>query len=166
MKNLFIDAEWYRNQRIFLFGYAFQISDFGQLYDKSLNRNNIAKILNQVDGYIFCYGPDIGMVEKNIDLKFRKIKRCINLLTVTRYYLPDLTSYKLRHMEYLYDIERKHAEYKDNIFNIWHDWNNPAMKKNILHYNQEDVLNLIRIYKGLKKDFDLTYKDLDQFIMK
>ena len=80
--DLYIDAEWYLNQRIFLIGYSFNLEQFGQLYGKRLNRANFKKLLKKVTGNIYCYGPDTGMLEKFFKWNFRDKFRCVNLMKV------------------------------------------------------------------------------------
>ena len=50
-------------------------------------------MLAPVDGYIYFYGPDIGMLEKFTRLDIRNNYRCINLLKVFRDIMPELPSY-------------------------------------------------------------------------
>ena len=38
MTDLYIDLEWFFNQELFLVGYAYSVTTFGQLYDESLTR--------------------------------------------------------------------------------------------------------------------------------
>ncbi|MBK9730304.1 MAG: hypothetical protein IPO83_03280 [Chitinophagaceae bacterium] len=75
--NLYIDAEWYLNQRIFLIGYSYDRKNFGQLYGKKLTAKNFKKLFTKVTGSVFCYGPDTGMLEKFFKWKFRDKFRCV-----------------------------------------------------------------------------------------
>jgi uncharacterized protein YprB with RNaseH-like and TPR domain len=59
--------------------------------------------------------------------------------------MPYLSSYKLSSLEKKFGISRDTHEYKSNIFKLWHDWKNPYTKPLIMHYNMEDVLNLLRV---------------------
>lgn len=78
--DLYLDAEWYINQRIFLIGYTYDHQTFGQLYGKRLTRKNFKKLLDKVTGTVYCYGPDTGMLEKFFKWKFRHKFRCVNLM--------------------------------------------------------------------------------------
>lgn len=147
MKNLYIDCEWFVNQKIFLVGWAYSIAEHGQLYDQNLTRTNVIKLLNEVDGYIFFYGPDIAMLEKNFQIDIRNNFCCVNLLRVIRKYEPFLNSYKLSEVEKYYFITRSVFEYKQNIFRIFKDWFHPRLRKLVLLYNKDDVLNLVERVK-------------------
>ena len=147
MTNLYLDAEWFTSQKIFLLGYAYSIGNHGQLYESTLTLTNLIKIIKPVNGYLFFYGPDIAMLEKYFYLEIRNHCKCVNLIRVFKTYLPGMSSYKLAHLESYFGIERTTYEYKTDIFRMWHDWNNPALRSMILKYNNEDVLNLIRLKK-------------------
>lgn len=84
MKNIYIDCEWFLNQRIFLIGYAYSISESGQLYGTSLTVDHLEKIFKPADGYVFFYGPDVAMLEKHFNVSIRKHCPCVNLLRVFR----------------------------------------------------------------------------------
>ena len=97
--DIYIDAEWFHNQKIFLLGYGYNLRKTGRLYGRNLTKNNIIKILKPVrdsGGNIFFYGPDIVMMEKNFNLNIRENYRCCNLLKVFQRYVPS-KSYKLAH---------------------------------------------------------------------
>ena len=145
MVDLFIDLEWFFNQELFLVGYAYSITKYGQLYDENLNMNNIAAMLQPVNGYIFFYGPDIGMLEKSTGLNIRNNYRCINLLKVFRDIMPGMDSYKLDYFEEMFELNRSEKIYKSNIFKLSEDWRNPYKKQKVLKYNMEDVVNLVRL---------------------
>ncbi|MFH2143048.1 MAG: ribonuclease H-like domain-containing protein [Bacteroidota bacterium] len=147
MTDLYLDLEWFFTQELFLVGYAYSITNHGQLYDENLTINNIIQILEPVDGYIFFYGPDIGMLEKNSGLDIRNNFRCVNLLKVFRQIMPGMDSYRLSSFEEMFDIKRTQRQYKTNIFKLMEDWRNPHKKNNVLKYNQEDVVNLVRLKK-------------------
>ncbi|MFH2094612.1 MAG: hypothetical protein ABIJ16_02840 [Bacteroidota bacterium] len=55
MTDLYLDLEWFFNQEIFLIGYAYFITQHGQLHDETLTMNNILQMLEPVDGYIYFY---------------------------------------------------------------------------------------------------------------
>jgi uncharacterized protein YprB with RNaseH-like and TPR domain len=145
MVDLFIDLEWFFNQELFLVGYAYSITKYGQLYDENLNMNNIAAMLQPVNGYIYFYGPDIGMLEKSTGLNIRNKYRCINLLKVFRDIMPGMDSYKLAYFEEMFELNRSEKIYKSNIFKLAEDWRNPYKKQKVLKYNMEDVVNLVRL---------------------
>lgn len=67
-RNLFIDAEWFLDQRIYLIGYAYNLSACYQLHDMTMNRYSFATILRDVDA-IYCYGPDIGIERSTMEYK-------------------------------------------------------------------------------------------------
>jgi len=165
MTNLYLDCEWFTNQKIFLFGYAYSIANHGQLYDHTLTLKNLVKILKPVDGYLFFYGPDIAMLEKYFHLEIRNHCKCVNLLRVFKAYLPGMNSYKLAYLESYYGIERTTYEYKTDIFKMWHDWRNPDLRKLILKYNQEDVLNLIRLKKHIFNKKGISNAMIDKMLL-
>jgi uncharacterized protein YprB with RNaseH-like and TPR domain len=153
--SLFIDAEWYINQRIFLIGYAYDTGRCRHLYGKNLTRIQFKQLLKKVTAYIFAYGPDIGMCEKHFRWKFREKYICINLMKVFRDHLKT-GSFKLKDLEVRFGIKRKVSKYKTSIFHIWRDWRNPRLKMMVLQYNLEDVINLIKITKKIFKKFRIT----------
>ena len=140
-----MDLEWFSNQEIYLIGYGYDISTTTLLYDELLTMENIQAMLAPVDGYIYFYGPDIGMLEKFTGLDIRNNYRCINLLKVFRDIMPGLPSYKLASFEVMFDIKRSQKQYKTNIWKLVEDWKNPRKKELVLKYNYEDVVNLIRL---------------------
>ncbi|HNQ68812.1 MAG TPA: ribonuclease H-like domain-containing protein [Bacteroidales bacterium] len=149
MTDLYIDLEWFFNQELFLVGYAYSITNYAQLYDESLNIDNIIRMLQPVNGYIYFYGPDIGMLEKSTGLDIRNNFRCINLLKVFRDIMPGMDSYKLAYFEEIFEIKRSQQQYKSNIFKLSEDWNNPYKKQQVLKYNMEDVVNLVRLKREI-----------------
>lgn len=159
MTDLYLDLEWFFTQELFLVGYAYSVTNHGQLYDETLTINNIIKMLEPVDGYIYFYGPDIGMLEKNTGLDIRNNFRCVNLLKVFRDIMPGMESYRLSSFEDMFDIKRSQRQYKTNIFKLVQDWHNPYKKQNVLKYNMEDVVNLVRLKReifriyGVGEDF-------------
>ena len=159
MTDLYIDLEWFFNQELFLVGYAYSITNYAQLYDESLNIDNIIRMLQPVEGYIYFYGPDIGMLEKSTGLDIRNNFRCINLLKVFRDIMPGMDSYKLAYFEEIFEIKRSQQQYKSNIFKLSEDWNNPYKKQHVLKYNMEDVVNLVRLKReifslyGIEEDY-------------
>lgn len=67
-----------------------------------------------------------------------------------------MRSYKLADVEKKFGIFRKEVEYKKNIFKIWHDWKKYDKKKRILRYNLEDVINLVRLWKRVRSQHQIT----------
>jgi len=164
MKNIFIDCEWntFANSKIFLIGYAYNLSSFGILTGNKICPTNLEKILNPVTGFIFVYGPDIGFMEKHMNINIRKKHKCINLLALVRHELPNLKCYKLYKVEQHFNISRKSMAYKYDIFQTLADWKTPEGRKKVIEYNQEDVINLIRIFNNLRKS-GLTYRKVMKY---
>ncbi len=154
--NLYIDLEWNRDQKIFLICYKHSYSKIKQLYGKQITKKNVLKMLKPVTGYIFFYGPDIGMLEKTYKINIRTNYRCLNLYPLARRAFPNLKNYKLATIEKYLKIKRSQPEYKTNIFRMINDWNNPKKRDRALEYNKEDVANLvivkIAIFKALPKN--------------
>ncbi len=65
MIDLYMELECFFNQELYLIGYAYTVTSINLLYDESLTMDNILKMLEPADGYIYFYGPDIGMLEKS-----------------------------------------------------------------------------------------------------
>lgn len=156
--NLFLDAEWYLNQRIFLIGYAYENEHTGnidvkQIYNRNILKQHIQKMLRFLNGTIYVYGPDVGMIEKRFDVPLRNQYRCVNMLKVVKQFLPGLSSYKLADIEKHLGFHRTAEKYKQHIFDIYEDWHHPEMKKLVLEYNYEDVYYLARIKQILFKQF-------------
>lgn len=161
-RNLFIDAEWFLDQRIYLIGYAYNLSACYQLHDMTMNRYSFATILRDVDA-IYCYGPDIGMIEKFFNCDLKNYFYCFNLLSIIRRLEPDLPSYKLCDLEKHIGIERSTMEYKTNIFQLHKDWKNPLKKHYAMKYNREDVLNMIRVKNYFFQLHNITRKDIEKY---
>ena len=102
-------------------------------------------MLAPTNGYIFVYGPDIGMLEKVFRLDIRGYYRCVNFIKIVKYCYPSWNSYKLCEVEKKLGYKRAAMKYKADIFSIYKDWKNPKLKKLVLTYNEEDVFNLARI---------------------
>ena len=164
MKDIYIDLEWYQNGKIFLLSYAYNLSKYGQLYGTKLNREEIKKLLVDVEN-IFVYGPDIARMENYYDLNLKQNYYCFNLLTVARKYVYYAENYKLSTMEDIYGISRT-ENYKTNIWDLYSDFNNPKKHKAALKYNMEDSLNLVRVKRAIFKEFGITRKELMEFEMK
>lgn len=153
MIDLYIDLEWFHNQEIYLIGYAYDISSTTLLYDELLTIESVKEMLIPVDGSIYFYGPDIGMLEKCTGLNIRDNYNCVNLLAVFKEMMPGMDSYRLSYFEEIFGIKRTQRQYKSNIWKLAEDWKNPYKKQQVLKYNYEDVVNLVR----LKKEVDKVY---------
>jgi uncharacterized protein YprB with RNaseH-like and TPR domain len=163
--DLYIDAEWFLNQRIFLIGYSHDHKKCRQIYGKQLNKRNINRILKKVTGTIFCYGPDIGMLEKFFHVKIRKKYRCVNLMKVFKDTIK-IGSFKLKQLEERFGINRKVVKYKTSIFQIWKDWKDKIKKKAVLLYNREDVINLVKLAMKIFKKFKVVEEYLEEIRLK
>jgi len=161
-KSIFIDAEWFLNQHIYLIGYAYNLSGCYQLHDFTMNAAAFSTILYDVD-CIYCYGPDVGMLEKFFDCDLKTYFYCFNLLTIIKRLEPDLPSYKLANLEKLVGIQREQIEYKSNIWQLHRDWCNPLKKQFAMQYNREDVTNLILIKNYFFQKHGITRKDIEQY---
>lgn len=167
--DLYIDAEWYINQKIFLIGYCFADHRFhkpirsGQLYGKAISKKNVRKLLKQVNSdCIFFYGPDIGMLEKQFDLNIRGNYLCVNLLKVFKDLYPNETRYKLSDFEMKFGYRRDTIKYKKSIFEVFDDWKDPEKRQIVLRYNEEDVISLAKIKKRVWKRHRITGNYLNQ----
>ena len=159
--NIYIDNEWYRNQRIFIHSYATDTSRCYQLWGSMLTRENVIKSLQLADdGFIFFYGPDIGMIEKQFNINIRNNYVCINLLTVFRHQLPKRGCYKLASIEQDFGIIREVDKYKKSIFTISGDFHDIKKKYVVLKYNEEDVINLRILKELIFKKYPITRKEL------
>ena len=163
-KNLFIDAEWFLNQNIYLIGYAYNLSSCNQLYDLTINKLAFLTLLRDVDA-IYCYGPDVGMLEKFFDIDLKNQYYCFNLLSIIRKLEPDLPSYKLADLEKFVGIQRETMEYKSNIWQLHRDWKNPLKRHFAMQYNKEDVINLIRVKNYYFQLNGITRKDIEKYRM-
>ena len=161
MTDLYMDLEWFPNQEIYLIGYGYSIGTTTLLYDETLNMEHILAMLEPVDGYVYFYGPDIGMLEKFTGLDIRNNYRCINLLKVFRDIMPGLPSYKLASFEVMFDINRSQKQYKTNIWQLNKDWYDPYKKQQVLKYNYEDVVNLIRLKNEIFRLYGVGVEYLD-----
>ncbi len=153
--DLFLDAEWFIGGEIFLIGWSRNTKVFGQLYDDSLTAERFQELLDDTDGIIYFYGPDIGIIEKYFDIDIRSTKHCVNLLKVFKDKLPAMKNYKLATIEKHYHLQRNRNEYKANIFSIFQDWRKPQVRSLVLQYNREDVINLARLKNIIFAQFDI-----------
>lgn len=161
-KNLFIDGEWFLNQEVYLLGYAYNQQQCGQLYDATMDRDAFIELLIDVD-CIYCYGPDVGMLEKFFDYDLKTFYSCFNLLTIIKRLEPDLPSYKLADLEKIVGIQRATMEYKSNIWQLHRDWHNPERRARALEYNREDVINLIKVKNYFFQKHGITRKDIEKY---
>jgi len=163
--DLYIDAEWFMNQRIFLIGYSHDHKKCTQIYGKKLTKRNLQRILKKVTGTIFCYGPDIGILENFFHINIRKKYRCVNLMKVFKDTLK-IGSFKLKHLEERFGIKRRVMKYKVSIFQIWKDWKDKIKKKAVLLYNREDVINLVKLVMKIFRKFKIREEYLDKIRLK
>lgn len=163
MKQVFIDLEWSVHplpQKTFLLSWYKNKKENGSLYGRALTGANIQKILKGVD-YIFVYGPDIGRMENEFDLKLKENFKCINVLTAFKRLKPRLKNHKLENVERHYKIHRKTAEIKsqrNNLFFIW-----KKQPERVKEYCAEDSFNLMLVYYKLLKEKKMTRKDFLKF---
>jgi len=68
------------------------------------------------------------------------------LQRVFRDLLLGLPSYRLPFLEEKFGVARSEKSYKANIFKLVEDWNNPYKKQKVLKYNEEDMMNLVRLW--------------------
>lgn len=164
-KSLFIDAEWFLNQRIYLIGYAYTLERTHQLYGRTLTIGHWKEVLKGVS-VIYCYGPDIGMLEKFFDMDLRNTYICFNLLGIMRKLEPNLPNYKLSTLEILAGIHRETMQYKTNIWQLHRDWMNPDKRKLALQYNCDDVHNMIQVKHFFFRRHLVYRKNIMQYRMK
>ncbi|MFZ4056991.1 MAG: ribonuclease H-like domain-containing protein [Ferruginibacter sp.] len=160
--DLYLDAEWFIGGDIFLLGWSRNTKVWGQLYEDTLTEERFQDLLDDTDGKIFFYGPDIGIIEKYFDIDIRSNYHCVNLLKVFKDNLPDMPNYKLATIEKYYHIKRNRQEYKANIFSIFQDWRKPQVRSLVLQYNREDVINLARLKNIIFAQFDIEEEYLLQ----
>ena len=152
---IYLDCEWTIDQDIFLIGYIYSNGRVGSLYDSKLSKKSFMRLLEGID-YIIVYGPDIAYLEKYFDIELRQEFVCINALKLFRKTLIGLPSYRLSYIEELYSIIRKKRKYKTSVFTIWRDWFNLEKRKHVIIYNQEDVVNLLKLFRIISDRFKLT----------
>lgn len=163
-RNLFIDAEWFLNQRVYLIGYGYNQKEVYQLHGVTINQFAFAGILRDVDA-IYCYGPDIGVMEKLFNVDLKNFYYCFNLLTIIRRLEPNLKSYKLADLEKIAGIERQTMVYKSNIWQLHKDWQNPLKRHYAMLYNREDVINLMKVKNFFFQRNGVTRKDIEKWRM-
>lgn len=165
-KNLYIDAEWFPNQEIFLIGYARDNGIVEQLYSRSLNSRRFKNVLDRTTGHVYFYGPDIALCENHFEMDIRNRYDCINLLRITRACMPGAKSWKLAHMEKVFGCKRNVAKYKKSIFQIYDDWNDRKYRQRVLQYNADDVANLVLIKQRLFNRYDISKEYLNSIILR
>lgn len=163
-KELYIDAEWFITQEMYLIGYAYNMSQYGQLWGKALNARNIKKMLKGVER-IYFYGPDIGMLEKCFKMELRTKYKCVNILRAMRRLYPNLKHYRLCNFEKRMGIKRETMEYKSDIWNLHRDWQDPKKRQRALLYNMEDVLNMIKVKRYYWRKHNITPKKELEFCL-
>ncbi len=163
-KEIYIDAEWFITQKMYLIGYAYSLSQYGQLYGKGLTAANVRKILKGVER-IYFYGPDVGMLEKCFGLKLREKYRCVNILRAMRRLYPRCKHFRLCNFEKRMGIKRQTMEYKSDIWSLHRDWADPKKRECALLYNMEDVLNLIRVKRYYWEKHRITDKAEKEFAL-
>ena len=161
---IYIDAEWFISQKMYLLGYAYDLRNYGQLYGRPLNRANVIKLLKNVTT-IYFWGPDIGMLEKCFNINLREQYCCVNLLKAMRILEPRAKCYKLAHFEKLAGFQRKTMEYKGNIWNLHRDWKDPKHRERALLYNREDVLYMLRVKRYFFRKHGVTQSHLVAFCL-
>lgn len=154
--DLYLDGEWFIGGKIFLLGWSRNTKLFGQMYDDTLTEERFQELLDDTDGIIYFYGPDIGVIEKHFDIDIRSNYHCVNLLKVFKDNLPGMKNYKLATIEKHYHLQRNRLEYKSNIFSIFKDWFKPQVRSLVLQYNREDVINLARLKNIVFAQFDIA----------
>ena len=164
-KNMFIDAEWFISQKMYLIGYAYTQKQCVQLYDATLNKTAFMMALQGVEN-IYVYGPDVGMLEKYFKIDLRNNYNCFNLLSIIRKLEPYLPSYKLCELEKIAGVYRDRIEYKTNIWQLHKDWMNPKYRYLAKQYNYEDVINLIRVKNYFFQKHGIDKRDIMQYRMK
>ncbi len=151
---IYIDAEWYIGGNVFLLGYAYNDKDHGHLYDRRLNIGHINNLIGDVE-YIYVYGPDVGVLENHFDMNLRDNYICVNLLKIIRRFVRT-HSYKLADLEKLFGLKRNRAEYKKSIFDIWSDWRKRDKRDRIIEYNREDVINMMKLWKIVRRKYNIS----------
>jgi uncharacterized protein YprB with RNaseH-like and TPR domain len=167
--DVYIDAEWYIHQKIFLIGYQHANYGVRQIWGNKLSRHYLNIVLSPAlvtNDYIFFYGPDIAMIEKNFGMDIRNHYRCINLLRIFRNLLPGRSSYKLKSLEVDYNLPRIEDKYKSNIFSIYADWHTPRKRLKVIEYNKADVANMARLKEIIFKEHNVTDDYLNNYLLK
>jgi DNA polymerase elongation subunit (family B) len=158
---IYLDCEWFIGGQLFLIGGCYSNGKTFQLYSNSLKQSRFQLLIRNVK-YIFFYGPDIGILEKNFNINIRDNYYCFNLLKIFRQVLPPQKNYKLSALETKFGIYRERCEYKKNMFDIFSDWKNTEKRKRVLQYNREDVINLMKLKRIIFKKYKVKLSDQDR----
>ncbi|HQF10661.1 MAG TPA: hypothetical protein PKV22_00100 [Paludibacteraceae bacterium] len=160
MSICFVDTEY--TDRIYLLSYAYDLRNYGQLYDNTLNQYNIERTIWPVD-YLLCWGPDIGRIQNEYNILLKETTYAVNLLSVFKNYV-NLYSYKLDEVERYIGIYRQY-NYKGDYRQLIKDWYDPQKRQYVLLYNLQDVLSLVRIWYWLRDYYGVSLYDLRKFRM-
>ena len=170
MADVFIDCEWIAGEDITILGaYSLGQPRF-QLSEKKLTRNRISRFLNRCMNrsgsrytFLFCHGPDVGKVKKKFGLRLKRDYYCINTQTAFREftYFRDVS---LGHLEQYFRLPRNYALSSSEIRRLWtsNSWWN---RRIVLEYNWEDCINLWRLVKILKRDYNVTRSNFKEIAM-
>ncbi|MCW5907324.1 MAG: ribonuclease H-like domain-containing protein [Chitinophagales bacterium] len=162
---MYLDAEWFPNQQVFLIGYARDDAEPRQLYGRMLTWKRFRNTLNQTNGFVFFYGPDIALMENHFETDIRNNYRCVNLLRVTRAYMPNAQSWRLAHLEKVFHLKRTVNKYKKNIRQIYSDWNDARYRARVLAYNRDDVSNLVLLKQKMFARYKIPQAYLNSIIL-
>lgn len=161
-KVVFVDTE-YDFRGIYLIGWANNLHRWGQLWGERLTTEQVEHTLWTAE-YIFCWGPDIGRIEREFDIDMRNLQYAINLMSVVKEYMY-LPSYRLVNVEEHIGIVRKFPQYKSDPYRLRWDFEDPTKRHMVLYYNFEDVMSLVRIWYYLRERYGVTLRDARHFAM-
>ena len=152
-----IHNEWdIYTRKIFLLGYAYNLSSYASLTGKNINARNIKRILRNTEK-IFVFGPDAGIIQNQFLPNLKKKYKVYNVLSAVKHLLPNYSKYNLAHLErYFLHIKRKYdmKDQRDNLADIFtYDPNS------VIAYNYEDVTNTIRLINELNKNFNFNWEN-------
>jgi len=156
MKEIYIDCEWFISGELFLIGYCYSKNKFDQLHHKTLTKKKFLNLLNP-GITIYCYGPDIAILEKYFNIDIRNKYNCVNLLYIFRKFLKGPKNYKLNTIEKYFGIQRT-VDYKAKIHDMFRDWF--TKPQYVIKYNQEDVINLYLVKQLVFKKHNIRKKDI------
>lgn len=60
--DLYLDGEWFIGGKIFLLGWSRNTKLFGQMYDDTLTEERFQELLDDTDGIIYFYGPNLSNI--------------------------------------------------------------------------------------------------------
>ena len=157
--SIVIDLEWNSiTQKIFLFGYAYSLSNYGVLIENKITLYKIKKILQGIEN-IFVYGPDAGRIESSFIPDLKQRYNVYNVQKAAKHLLPGYKNHKLEHLErYYLKIKRKNnlKSERNNLHNLF---KNRKYRQMIIDYNIDDVLNTLRLINKLNKDFHPDWEE-------